>query len=176
MDVVVRDATEDDVDAIVAVYNEVIATSDAIWREEPVTVADRLDWFRSMSDTGHPVLVADGGAGVGVIGYLSLSEFRPFPGYWPTWEQSIHVAGSARNQGVGEALVRAAISRAVESGKRRLIAGADGHNVGSIRFHQRLGYREVARMPGVGQRFESERDLVLLQLDLDTPDESDESI
>ena len=172
MQVTIRDATAADVAAITAIFNEVIATSDAIWREEPVTLDDRLGWFEALQDKGYPVLVADEAtppAQPRVVGYLSLSDFRPFPGYWPTLEQSIHLAPAARNQGVGAALVGAAVERARALGRRCLVAGTDADNEGSIRFHERLGYRQVGRLPGVGDRFGRSRDLVLLQLDLDAP-------
>ena len=172
MQVTIRDATDADVAAITAIFNEVIATSDAIWREEPVTLDDRVGWFEALQDKGYPVLVADEATPPDqprVVGYLSLSDFRPFPGYWPTLEQSIHLAPAARNQGVGAALVGAAVERARALGRRCLVAGTDADNEGSIRFHERLGYRQVGRLPGVGDRFGRARDLVLLQLDLDAP-------
>jgi phosphinothricin acetyltransferase len=51
-------------------------------------------------------------------------------------------------------------------GKSVLVAGVDGGNEASIRFHERLGFREVARMPAVGRKFGEPVDLVLLQKDL----------
>ena len=45
MQVTIRDATDADVAAITAIFNEVIATSDAIWREDPVSFDDRRRWF-----------------------------------------------------------------------------------------------------------------------------------
>lgn len=175
MDVVIRDATEADVPAIVAIYNEVIATSDAIWREEPVTIEDRLAWLGALAADGYPVLVAldvhdrsgVGEAGEGpVVGYASLGPFRPWPGYHPTVEHSIHVRSDRRGAGVGAALLGALVAAAVGLGKERMVAGIDGENEGSVRFHERFGFREVGRMPGIGRRFGRSLDLVLLQLDL----------
>lgn len=173
----VRDATVDDVPEIVAIYNDVIATSTAIWREEPTTVAERLAWFEGLTGRGFPVLVAvtepadgaDGRAGE-VVGFASLGDFRPWPGYHPTVEHSIHVRADSRGARVGHALLSAVIDRAVAMGKENLIAGVDGDNAGSVRFHERFGFREVARMPGVGRRFDQRLDLLLLQLDLTDPD------
>ena len=70
---------------------------------------------------------------------------------------------------MGTALAAAAVERTRALGRRCLVAGTDAENLGSIRFHERLGYREVGRLPGVGDRFGRSRDLVLLQLDLDAP-------
>lgn len=34
-----------------------------------------------------------------------------------------------------------------------MVAGIDAGNVGSIRFHERVGFFEVARMPEIGEKF-----------------------
>jgi phosphinothricin acetyltransferase len=48
-----------------------------------------------------------------------------------------------------------------------MVAVMDGENAASIRFHERLGFVEVARMPELGAKFGRWLDLVLLQLRLD---------
>lgn len=170
-DVAVRAATIDDVPAILAIYNEVVTTSDAVWRDEPVTLADRAAWFASQRDAGMPVLVAvaDDGPDAGeVVGFGSFAQFRTIPGYLPTVEHTIHVSGGHRGAGVGSRLLEALTGRARAMGKSVMIAGADGGNLGSIRFHERAGFREVARLPGVGRKHGRPVDLVLLQRDLPT--------
>ncbi|QXC62965.1 GNAT family N-acetyltransferase [Aquihabitans sp. G128] len=168
MDPHVRDATADDVAAITDIYNQVVATSDAIWRDEPVTVADRQAWFAAQQATGMPALVAVD-AGGAVVGFASFVQFRTIPGYFPSVEHTIHVADGHRGQGVGGRLLDALVERAVAMGKAVMIAGADGGNLGSIRFHERAGFREVARLPGVGRKHGRPVDLVLLQRDLPAP-------
>ena len=44
-----------------------------------------------------------------------------------------------------------------------LVAGIDADNGDSIRFHERLGFVEVARMPETGYKFGRWLDLVLMQ-------------
>lgn len=53
------------------------------------------------------------------------------------------------------------------AGKRVMVGGIDSTNVDSIRFHERLGFVEVARMPGIGEKFGRRLDLVLVQLSLE---------
>jgi phosphinothricin acetyltransferase len=59
------------------------------------------------------------------------------------------------------------IDIARESGKHTMIAAIDGANQASIRFHERLGFIEVGRMPEIGAKFGRWCDLVLLQMRLD---------
>ena len=160
-----RDATEADVGAITAIYNEVIRTSDAIWLDEEVTVDDRRAWFHSEREAGHDVVVACDPDGR-VVGYGSLGPFRTKSGYWPTVEHSIHLDGDHRGQGIGQALLDELVDRAVAARRRVMVAAIDGGNQGSIRFHERNGFRLVGELPGVGRKFGRTVDLVLLQRDL----------
>lgn len=174
MTTVVRDAEPRDLHAIVEIYNDVIDTSDAIWLDEHVTHADRLAWYDELVVAGFPVLVAvDEADDDRVAGYASFGTFRAKAGYWPTVEHTIHVHRDHRGRGVGQALLDALVERATQHDKRVLVAGVDGGNAGSIRFHERNGFREVARMPGIGRKFGRPVDLVLLQLDLPAADTAD---
>jgi hypothetical protein len=60
----IRPATEADLPAITAIFNEVIATSTAIYADDPVSLEDRASWFAQRRAAGYPVLVADDGDGV----------------------------------------------------------------------------------------------------------------
>jgi phosphinothricin acetyltransferase len=77
------------------------------------------------------------------------------------------VRGDQWGRGVGRLLIEALAERARAAGKRVMVGGIDGTNVDSIRFHERLGFVEVARMPGIGEKFGRPLDLVLVQLALD---------
>jgi phosphinothricin acetyltransferase len=59
--------------------------------------------------------------------------------------------------------MEALMARAVAAGKHVMVAGIDAENVGSIRFHERLGFVEAARVHEVGFKFDRWLDLVLMQ-------------
>jgi L-amino acid N-acyltransferase len=157
----IRDATEADVTAILVIYNDVIATSTAIYRETPATLDDRHSWWQSRVAQGYPVLVAIDEARV--VGFASFGDFRAWPCYRFTVEHSVHVRADRRGQGVGELLMRALIPRATALGKHVLIAGVDAENSASLRFHERLGFERVAYFKQVGFKFDRWLDLVFLQ-------------
>jgi L-amino acid N-acyltransferase YncA len=75
-----RDATEEDLPAILAIYNEVIATSTAVYSLEPSTLEERQTWYRARCAMGFPVLVALGSDDGDVLGFASFGEWR---GAWP---------------------------------------------------------------------------------------------
>ena len=60
-------------------------------------------------------------------------------------------------------MILALIERARTLGKTQIVAGIDGENAASIRFHERLGFVEVARLPSIGFKFDRWLDLVLMQ-------------
>jgi len=48
-----------------------------------------------------------------------------------------------------------------------MVGAIDSENVGSIAFHEALGFTVVGRMPEVGRKFDRWLDLVLLQRTVD---------
>lgn len=78
-------------------------------------------------------------------------------------EQTVHVAESHRRRGVGRALLTELIADARALGKTQIVAGIDGAKGASIRFHERLGIREVGRLPAIGVRSGRPLGLVLVQ-------------
>ena len=157
----IRDATEADIAGLTAIYNEVIATSTAIYAEEPVAPGERRLWWRARLAQGYPVLVAHDTQGV--IGFASFGEFRFPSGYRFTVEHTVHVRADARGRGTGVALVRALLERAAALGKHMMIAGVDAGNAGAIRFHERLGFERSAVLREVGHKFGRRLDLLFLQ-------------
>ena len=167
----VRDATPADVEAITEITNALILTTTYEWTSTPHTVADRLEWLERHRADGHPVLVAvdDERGGEPVVGWAAYGDFRDtakWPGYLPVVEHTIHVREGCWGQGIGRRLLDELADRARQAGKRVIVGAIDGENVDSIEFHRRLGFVEVARMPGIGEKFGRPLDLVLVQLTL----------
>jgi phosphinothricin acetyltransferase len=164
----IRDAILDDLPATLAIYNALIETTTVAWTERPQTLAERAAWFGEQQQRGFPVLVAvDAGEVIGTASYGDFRDSVHWPGYRHTAEHSVHVRIDRRGQGVGQQLMDSLIDRARGNGIHVLVAGIDAENAASIRFHERLGFREVARMPETGRKFGRWLDLVLMQLIVD---------
>ncbi|MFB9268994.1 GNAT family N-acetyltransferase [Bradyrhizobium erythrophlei] len=163
----IRPATEQDIPAITAIYNEVVAHSNAVWTEKRDTEADRLAWMKARQALGYPVLVA--AEGTSVLGYGTFGDFRAWPGYRYTVEHSVYIQAAHRGHGLGRIIVDELVAAATALGKHALIAGIDGSNEASLRLHARAGFVEVARMPEVGRKLGRWLDLVFMQRILDAP-------
>jgi len=157
----IRPATEADLPAILAIYNEVIANSTAVYRDEPYTHKDRLAWLRIRQQQGFPVLVAC--LEDTIAGFSSFGEFRASPCYRHTVEHTVHIHAGYRGRGIGAELVQALIPYALALNMHVMIGAVDAENQGSIRFHESLGFERVAHLKQVGFKFNRWLDLILLQ-------------
>jgi phosphinothricin acetyltransferase len=167
-EVTVRAATEADLPAIVELQNAFLSTTTIEWTDTAHTVPERAEWLQRQQAFHHPVLVAT--ALDEVVGWCSFSDFRDstkWPGYRFTVEHTVHVREDQWGTGVGRTLMTRLFESACSLGKHVMVGAVTGENEASIRFHERLGFVEVARMPHVGAKFGRWLDLVLLQRQLD---------
>ena len=125
----IEDARDDDLPAILAIYNDVMRTSTAIYREEPATLEERQAWNETRKKNGYPLLVARTDDAP-VAGFATFGDFRAWPGYRFTVEHSVHVADGRRGQGIGTALMQVLIERGSALGKHVMVAGIDADNGG----------------------------------------------
>ena len=163
---IIRKAGVEDRLAIASILNALLATTAIEWTDTPHTADSMVGWM----EEHETVLVAEEEDGGDVVGVAAFGWFRDAirrPGYRFTVENTVHVREDHWGSGVGRALMGALVVEAQAGGKHTMVAAIDGANDASIRFHEKLGFVEVARMPEVGAKFARWQDLVLLQLCLD---------
>ena len=156
----IRVAGLDDLPAIDAIYNHYVKTATCTWQYEPTPPAERRVWLAAHG-AEHPVTVAmlDGE----VVGFGSLSPYRPREGYRFTVENTVYVHPARQRRGIGGALLADLIERARSLGHRSIIAGVSADQPASLALHRAHGFVEVARMREVGFKFGLWLDLVFLQ-------------
>ena len=157
----IRAALESDLPGLLVIYNDVIATSTAVYSDSPVSLEDRRQWQQARVASGYPVLVAADASGV--LGFATFGDFRSWPGYRFTVEHSVHVRADCRGRGIGGELLQALFPLAAALGKHVMIAGVDAANTASIRFHEHHGFEQAGHLREVGRKFERWLDLVFLQ-------------
>jgi L-amino acid N-acyltransferase YncA len=162
----VRHARDADLPSILAIYNEVIVSSTAVYSLETTSLEERTKWFRARVAAGFPVLVAEFDRSI--VGFASFGEFRGvWPGYRYSVEHSVHVRFDVRGHGIGTRLTAALFPLAAAMGKHVMIGGIDATNEVSLRMHARLGFEKVAHFREVGHKFGRWLDLVFMQRFLD---------
>jgi phosphinothricin acetyltransferase len=157
----IRNATEADLPAILAITNDAILNTTSSWNVHPTTLEARRQWLGERQDAKLPVLV--GVIAGAVAGFGSYGSFRAWDGYRLTVEHSIYVDAAFRRQGVGRLLLAALIDHATEAGMHVMMGVISADNAVSITLHEQFGFATVGRLPEVGRKFDRWLDLVLMQ-------------
>ena len=160
--ITIRHATEDDLPAILEIYNDVILHTTAVYDYEPHTLEMRRQWFITKKEQGFPVFVAADGEKI--VGLSSIGPFRAWAAYKYSVENSVYVSADSRGQGIGKLLIPPLIVVARELGLHTIIAGIDAANEASLKLHEHFGFKEVAHFREVGYKFDRWLDLKFLQL------------
>ncbi|KAI5121151.1 hypothetical protein M0805_007149 [Coniferiporia weirii] len=173
----IRDANESDLPGILDIVNEQIATSSAIFIDDPVDLADRRAWLHGLRAGGFPLFVAvpveatdasdepKPAPSPSVLGFTGYGTFRGRPGYRFSVETTLYVHQCARGTGVGSALMHALLAHARETGNVHvLVASTSGDNIASVRFHEKFGFVQTGVMKEVGYKFGKWQDMIFLQL------------
>jgi L-amino acid N-acyltransferase YncA len=158
---IIDNAARQDLPQILAIYNEVIRNSTAVYSEEEFTAARGEAWFDAKVGGGFPMIVARDASGI--AGFGTFGEFRAWPCYRQTVEHSVHVRVDRRGLGLGRALVVELVARAAAAAKHVMIAGIDADNAVSIKLHRSLGFTQVGHFHEVGFKFGRWLDLVFME-------------
>jgi L-amino acid N-acyltransferase YncA len=160
----IRTATAQDLPEILEIYNDIIINTNAVYSEEPHTLAMRLNWFNERLAAGFPVIVAvENGT---VTGFASYGSFRAWPCFNLTAEHSVYVHKDYRGKGISKFLLQELIVLAKKAGLHVLMAGIDSENGASIHLHSKFGFVKVGHFNQVGYKFGQWLDLVFMQLTL----------
>ncbi|WKU04420.1 GNAT family N-acetyltransferase [Micromonospora sp. HUAS LYJ1] len=156
---------------IVDLWVDVTNAGGAVGFVAPVTTADVLPLaettFAAVTDGPDRMLV--GYAGDRPVAVLFLADNRfGLKAHWGILKR-VMVHPATQGRGHGQALMREAARRAPELGWRALHVTVRG-GLGLEQFYDRLGYREVGRLPGALRvAADDDRDEILMWRDLDTP-------
>jgi L-amino acid N-acyltransferase YncA len=158
---IIRDAIEPDLPAIVAIFNAAIPSRMVVALLEPVSVEERRPWFNAHSPETHPLWVAESGEGE-VAAWLSLETFLPRCAYAGTAEVSVYVDGRFRRQGLANDLLRHAIRAAPALGIDALVGHIFAQNEPSLKFFERAGFERWGYLPRVAKLDTGRCDLVIV--------------
>jgi L-amino acid N-acyltransferase YncA len=156
----IRDATIEDLPAIVAIYNSTVPTRMVTADTEPVSVASRQKWFADHSPTRRPLWVAEQDGQV--AGWLSFSSFYGRPAYNGTCEVSVYLAEQHRHRGLGTQMLVRCIEQAPQIGVTTLLGFIFGHNELSLQLFEKMGFQRWGHLPRVAVLDGVERDLIIV--------------
>ena len=154
--IAIRAIRPSDWTAIRSIYLEGIATGDATFEADAPTWEE---WDKAHLQTCRLLATR----AEDVIGWAALSPVSSRCVYEGVAEVSVYVAGRARGQGVGTALLNGLIGASERAGLWTLESGIFPENVASLALHKACGFREVGRRERLGRMNDRWRDVVLLE-------------
>jgi phosphinothricin acetyltransferase len=160
--ITVRNAKDEDLPAILEIYNDVILNTTAVYDYIPHSLERRREWFNDKKTEGYPVFVAQ--EDEVLLGFSSIGPFRKWEAYKFSVENSVYVSNEHRGKGVGKLLLQPLIDAARSLQLHTIVAGIDATNEASIALHKKFGFEEVAHFKEVGYKFGRWLDLKFLQL------------
>ncbi|OYX73326.1 MAG: GNAT family N-acetyltransferase [Rhizobiales bacterium 32-66-11] len=159
----VRLATHSDLPAITAIYDAAVRTGTASFELEPPDLDEMTRRFEALIGGGYPYFTALDPDGT-VLGYAYAGAFRPRVAYRWTVENSVYVAPSAQQRGIGRALMNMLIAESEARGYRQMVAViGDSANFGSIALHRACGFADIGVLQNTGLKFGRWLDTVLMQ-------------
>jgi phosphinothricin acetyltransferase len=153
---------------ILAIFNDAILTSTALYDYKPRTREMMTAWFDAKAKGRFPVIGIENDAG-DLMGFASYGPFRAWPAYKYSVEHSVYVDARFRGQGVGKRLLREIIAVAQGQDYHILVGGIDAANSASIRLHQSFGFVHCGTIRQAGFKFGRWLDLAFYELVLATP-------
>lgn len=162
MDIIINDFKQDDSPFLLEIYNHIVTSTKAIYRETPFSPQEWEQWVQTRLAHHFPIIVARDEATMHPIGFGSYHLFRAAQGYRYSYEHSLHVSEAARKKGVGARIMQAIIERAKQQNGHLLIGVIDSENQESIRFHQKFGFAISGTIPEVAQLHNEWREVVFM--------------
>lgn len=163
------DCTEEEhAGAILAILNDAIVQSTALYDYQPRNLESMSRWFKAARAGAFPVIGAVSPSG-DLLGFADYGTFRVHPAYKYSIEHSVYVHKDHRGEGVGTVLMRRLIAKATTQQYHVMIGGIDSANEASIALHRKLGFKHAGTLAQVGFKFGHWLDLAFYQLVLPTP-------
>jgi len=161
--VYIRNATLDDLPAIVAIYNSTLASYHISADIEPITVDSLVTWLEKRETKTRPVwVVASETAHESILGWLSFSDFYGRPAYRATAELSIYIEERWRGQGLGKSMLACALESAPSLGINTVLGFVFAQNLPSLKLFYSLGFSDWGLLPQVAKLNDTEHDLIIV--------------
>uniref|UniRef100_UPI004025431E GNAT family N-acetyltransferase n=1 Tax=Candidatus Cryptobacteroides bacterium TaxID=3085639 RepID=UPI004025431E len=151
----------DDAERVVSIYNRYVSKTTVAFETEPVPVEVMRGRIDSIS-SAFPYFVYEYDGEL--IGYCYAHLWKEREAYSKTLETTVYLAPEACHKGIGPLLMTHLIDECRRQGYHALIACITADNLSSLRFHQRLGFRQVSRFSEVGRKFDRWLDVIDLEL------------
>lgn len=155
-EMVIRNLIPSDWEQVKLIYEKGIATGNATFQTAAPTWAE---WDSAHLATCRFVAESD----EKVIGWASLTPVSSRCVYAGVAEVSVYVDPELSGKGVGFSLLNALVTASEPAGIWTLQAGIFPENIGSLKIHEKAGFRQLGVREKIGKQNGLWRDTVLLE-------------
>jgi L-amino acid N-acyltransferase len=162
MKISIRSYVESDAKNILDIINFNIVNSTALYDYNIRTLEQQKDILQAKIEKGFPVIVAV--LNDEVVGFGYYSEFRFREAYKYTVEHSVYVSNDFQGMKIGHLLIEDLIRIARKQKLHTMIGVIDADNQGSVKFHEKYGFKTVGIIKESGYKFDRWLDSIFMQL------------
>jgi len=159
----IRPATNDDLRAIVGIYNWAVNQTFATIDSEPLSTEEAADWWETHARRSRLVVATDDS---GVIGWARLFPWKQRG--IDVVEDLVYVDPVHHGRGIGRALLTELIKQATGLGYRTIVATVATDNRSGLQLHEKLGFESVGTIRNAANKFDRWMDITLMQRSLET--------
>ena len=158
----IRKATLDDAGTICNIYNYYIENTVATFETVPILEIEMQKRIEEAINSGYAFYVGeiDGK----IIGYYYTHRWKERYAYATTTEESIYLDKNETGKGYGTQLFEHLLSYIDKNKTHVLIGGICIPNEGSVRLHEKFGFKQISHMKEIGRKFDQWRDVGHWQL------------
>ena len=165
MTITIRDTKAEDLAAITAIYADHVKHGLASFEYDPPSEAEMVRRFQTLTEGGHPYLVAEKDGTI--VGYAYAGPFHTRKAYELTVENSVYLDPKAQGQGIGTQLLERLILECRRQEYRHIIAVITKLDPAwSVRLHEKAGFNYVGTLREVGFKKDQWLDVIYMQLTL----------
>ncbi|SES66420.1 Ribosomal protein S18 acetylase RimI [Oceanobacillus limi] len=140
-DVIYRNATEEDLDQIVAMLwdDKLGRTRERYEQPLPSTY---IEAFKAIeADPNNELVVASAGHKIIGVQQITFTPYITHQGSWRATIEGVRTSASHRGKGLGSGLIQYAIQRAKNRGCHLIQLTTDKQRDDALRFYERLGFK-----------------------------------
>ncbi len=158
----IRPATNDDVKAIVGIYNWAVNQTFATIDSEALSTEEAAAWWEQHGRRSKLIVATDDS---GVIGWARLFPWKQRG--IDVVEDLVYVDPVHHGKGIGRALLSELIKQAQGLGYRTIVATVATDNRSGLQLHERLGFEVVGTIRNAANKFDRWMDITLVQRSLE---------
>ena len=158
----VRDATHDDLRAIVGIYNWAVNQTFATIDSEPLDTEEAAAWWEAHGKRSKLLVATDES---GVIGWARLFPWKQRG--FDVVEDLVYVDPVHQGRGIGKVLLNELIKEARGLGYRTIVATIATDNRSGLKLHTTAGFETVGTIRNAANKFDRWMDITLVQRSLE---------